>query len=171
MATVTAADFSVSARITASNSAGAGITVTKAFLENNKNSSDVMTPNRVFFLEKEAITSGNSLSIDLYDLGTLDLGVGAGDDNLGESQANSAINSIIIQSDAASAGTLRINQTVTNAWTGLTGGSTSVDLPAGGFFAVSYGSTGDSVTDASDNMLQLDAVSGDCTATVIFVSN
>jgi len=101
----------------------------------------------------------------------LDIGAGAGDDNLGETHANSFINSIVIQNDADSAGTLRINQTVANSWSGLTGGSTSVDLPAGGFFAISYGSGGNAVTDASSHLLQLDAVSGDCDATVIFVSN
>ena len=171
MATVTRAEFSVSARIAASNAAGAGITISKTFSEDSKNSSSVIVPDRAFSLDKEVITSGTSLTIDLYDLGTLDIGAGAGDDNLGETHANSFINSIIIQNDSDSAGTLRINQTVANSWSGLTGGSTSVDLPAGGFFAISYGSGGNAVTDASSHLLQLDAVSGNCTATVIFVSN
>ena len=171
MATVTRAEFSVSARIAASNAAGAGVTINKAFAEDNKDATPAIVPDRVFSLEKEVITSGTSLTIDLYDLGTLDIGAGAGDDNLGETHANSFINSIIIQNDSDSAGTLRINQTVANSWSGLTGGSTFVDLPAGGFFAISYGSGGNAVTDASSHLLQLDAVSGNCTATVIFVSN
>mgnify|MGYP003109223031 CR=1 FL=1 len=171
MATVTRADFSVSARIAASNSAGAGVTINKSFSEDNKNATPAIVPDRVFSIDKQAISSGASLAIDLYDLASLDIGAGAGDDNLGETHANSFINSILIQSDSTSAGTLRINQTVSNAWTGLTGGSTSIDLPAGGFFSVSYGSDGKAVTDASSHMLQLDAVSGDCKATVIFVSN
>ena len=171
MATVTRAELSVSARIAASNAAGAGVTISTSFAEDNKNSSSVIVPDRAFSLDKEVITSGTSLTIDLYDLGTLDLGVGAGEDNLGEVHTNSFINSIVIQSDTASAGTLRINQTVANSWSGLTGGSTSVDLPAGGFFAISYGSGGNAVTDASSHLLQLDAVGGDCTATVVFVSN
>lgn len=172
MATVTAAEFRVSSRITASNAAGAGININKAFLDDSKNGAGTIVPNRVFLLDKEAITSGSSLTIDLYDLGSLDLGAGAGDDNLGETHANSFINSVMIQSDAASAGTLRINQSVTNAWTGITGGSaTSIDLPAGGFYAISYGSDGYAVTDASDHILQIDAVTGDVTATVVFVSN
>lgn len=171
MSTITSARFQAIAKVTASNAAGAGITVTKVFSEDNKNASSVIIPNRMLFLEKETISSGTSLTIDLYDLGTLDVGAGAGDDNLGESHANSAINSIIIQSDSTSAGTLRINQSVTNGWTGLTGGSTSVDLPANGFFAISYGAGGESVTDASNNIVQIDAVSGDVVATVLFVSN
>jgi len=172
MATVTAAEFRVSSRIAASNAAGAGININKAFLDDSKNGSGTIVPNRVFLLDKEAITSGSSLTIDLYDLGSLDLGAGVGDDNLGETHANSFINSVMIQSDAGSAGTLRINQSVANAWTGITGGSaTSIDLPAGGFYAISYGSDGYAVTDASDHILQIDAVSGDVTATVVFVSN
>ena len=171
MATVTRSDFSVTTRITASNAAGAGITVNKSFSQDNKNSSSVIVPDQVLLLDKEAITSGTSLTIDLYDLGTLDVGAGAGDDNLGEAHANSAINSIIIQNDGDSAGTLRINQTVANSWSGLLGGSTSIDLPAGGFFALSYGSTGSTVTDASSHLVQLDAVSGDVSATLIFVAN
>ena len=171
MATVTRAEFSVSARIAASNAAAAGITINKSFSEDNKDSSAAIVPDRAFLLNKETITSGTSLTIDLYDLGTLDIGAGAGDDNLGESHANSYINAIIIENDSDSAGTLRINQTVANSWSGLTGGSTSIDLPAGGFFAISYGSGGSAVTDASSHILQLDAISDDCDATVIFVSN
>jgi hypothetical protein len=111
------------------------------------------------------------LTVDVYDLGTLDVGAGAGDDNLGETHANTAVNSIIIQNDGDSAGTLRINQTVANSWSGLLGGSNQIDLPAGGFFALSYGATGSAVTDASSHLIQLDAVSGDVTATLIFVAN
>jgi len=171
MSTITSAVFQATAKVTASNAAGAGISVTKVFSEDNKNASSVIVPNRMLFLDKETITSGTSLTIDLYDLGTLDVGAGAGDDNLGETHANSFINSILIQSDSTSTGTLRINQTVTNGWTGLTGGSTSVDLPANGFFAISYGSDGEAVADASNNIVQIDAVGGNVVATVLFVSN
>lgn len=171
MATITRSDFSVTTRITASNAAGAGVTVNKSFSQDNKNASSVVVPDKSLLIDKEVITSGSSLTVDLYDLGTLDVGVGAGEDNLGETHANSSVNSIIIQNDGDSAGTLRINQTVASSWSGLLGGSNSIDLPAGGFFALSYGSTGSAVTDASSHLVQLDAVSGDVTATLIFVAN
>lgn len=171
MATVTRSDFSITSRVTANNAAGAGITINKSFSQDNKNGSSVIVPDKVLLIDKEVITSGTSLTVDVYDLGTLDVGAGAGDDNLGETHANTAVNSIIIQNDGDSAGTLRINQTVANSWSGLLGGSNQIDLPAGGFFALSYGATGSAVTDASSHVIQLDAVSGDVTATLIFVAN
>jgi len=171
MATVTRSDFSITSRVTANNAAGAGITINKSFSQDNKNGSSVIVPDKVLLIDKEVITSGTSLTVDVYDLGTLDVGAGAGDDNLGETHANTAVNSIIIQNDGDSAGTLRINQTVANSWSGLLGGSNQIDLPAGGFFALSYGATGSAVTDASSHLIQLDAVSGDVTATLIFVAN
>jgi len=171
MATVTRSDFSITSRVTANNAAGAGITINKSFSQDNKNASSVIVPDKVLLIDKELITSGTSLTVDVYDLGTLDVGAGAGDDNLGETHANTAVNSIIIQNDGDSAGTLRINQTVANSWSGLLGGSNQIDLPAGGFFALSYGATGSAVTDASSHLIQLDAVSGNVTATLIFVAN
>lgn len=173
MATISKCDFTVSAAVTAANAAGAGININESFTNSNKNASDVIVPNKVLLLADEAITSGNSLTVDLYDLGSLDLGggLGVGDDNLGESHANSSVNSIMISNADDSAGTLRIDQTVTNSWTGLTGGSTSIDLPAGGVFLVSYGSAGEAVTDATDHLVTLTAVSGDVDATLVFVAN
>lgn len=171
MATVTKAEFSISASVTAANAANAGITVGSSFSNQNKNTSDVIVPNKVLSIQDEVISSGTSLTVDLFDLGTLDVGVGAGRDNLGETQANSFINSIMIANDSESAGTLRIDQTVANSWDGITGGSTSVDIPAGGFFSISYGYGGKAVTDATNHILTLTAVSGNCTATAIFVAN
>lgn len=171
MATITKAEFSISASVTAANAANAGITVGSTFSNDNKNTSDVIVPDKVLSIQDEVITSGTSLTVDLFDLGTLDVGVGAGRDNLGETHANSSINSIMISNDVDSAGTLRIDQTVANSWDGVTGGSTSIDIPAGGFFSISYGYGGKAVTDATNHILTLTAVSGDCTATAIFVAN
>jgi len=171
MATISTADFSISSSVVAANGGGAGITVRQSFDDDNKNVSEVIVPDKLLFLENKAIASGTSVTVDLYDLGSLDIGNGSGLDNLGETHANSSINSILISCADDSAGTLRLDQTVANSWTGLTGGSTQIDLPAGGFFSINYGSAGKAVTDASSHLLTLTAVSGDVTATVIFVAN
>jgi hypothetical protein len=171
MATITKADFSVSASVTASNAAKAGITVGQSFLNENKNSSDVIVPNKVLAIQDKQITSGSSLTIDLYDIGVADVGLGAGFDNLGETHANSKIHSIMISSDVDSVGNLRIDQTVANSWDGITGGSTSIDLPAGGFTLISYGHTGKAVADGSNHILTLSAIGGDCDVTAVFVAS
>ena len=119
------------------------------------------------------VAAGN-LDLDLYDLGTLDLGAGAGRDNLGNAWTQTAVHSVFIENTSASAtGVLRIDQSgaTTTAWTGLFGGNTVTDLPAGAFIAANLGTTGATVTDVTSHILRLSAQTADCTINVHIVTS
>jgi hypothetical protein len=152
---------------------GAVHSFSKAFENDLKNSSGDFIFDRVFALEDYSLTvaSGN-LDIDLYDLGSIDLGAGAGEDALGLSHANAKIHLLAIQNkDITTGGTLRIDNSVANAWTGLLPAAATLDIPKGGFVVVQFGDAGSTVTDASSHMLRLSAQTTDCEINFAFFSS
>lgn len=117
------------------------------------------------------VAAGN-LDIDLYDLASLDIGAGAGRDNLGASWAQAKVYTVVIGNSSTSAGTLRIDQNGagSTAWTGLFGGNTVLDLPAGAFVAASLGTGGATVTDVTNHILRLSAQTDTCSINVTITS-
>lgn len=111
------------------------------------------------------VASGD-LDIDLYDLGTLDLGAGPGRDNLGNLWAQGSVQSLYIENVSSSAGVLRIDQNglATTAWKGAFGGNAVIDLPAGAFILANVGDS--PITDVTDHMLRLSAQTDDVTINV-----
>ena len=166
-----AAACSVSSNI--ASGTGATHLYSKSFENDLKNSSGDFIFDRSFALEDYSLTvaSGN-LDIDLYDLGSIDLGAGAGEDALGLTHANAKIHLLAIQNkEIAGGGTLRIDGGVTGHWTGILPASATLDIPQGGFLVVQFGDTGSTVTDATNHMLRLSAQTTDCEINFVFFSS
>ncbi len=166
-----AAACSVSSNI--ASGTGATQLYSKSFENDLKHSSGDFIFDRSFALEDYSLTvaSGN-LDIDLYDLGSLDLGAGAGEDALGLTHANAKIHLVAIQNkEIASGGTLRIDGGVTGHWTGILPASATLDIPQGGFLVVQFGDTGSTVTDTTNHMLRLSAQTTDCEINFVFFSS
>ncbi len=117
-------------------------------------------------------TAAGNLDIDLYDLGTLDVGAGAGDDNLGLAHANARIIAIGLRNQSiTSGGTLRIDNTgATNPWIGIHPAASVYDMAQGAFMVHYLGENGKTVTDASDHILRLSAQTADCKIDLVFYS-
>lgn len=166
-----AAACSVSSNI--ASGTGATHLYSKSFENDLKNSSGDFIFDRSFALEDYSLTvaSGN-LDIDLYDLGSIDLGAGAGEDALGLTHANAKIHLVAIQNkEITGGGTLRIDGGVTGHWTGILPASATLDIPQGGFLVVQFGDTGSTVTDATNHMLRLSAQTTDCEINFVFFSS
>lgn len=166
-----AAACSVSSNI--ASGTGATHLYSKSFENDLKNSSGDFIFDRSFALEDYSLTvaSGN-LDIDLYDLGSIDLGAGAGEDALGLTHANAKIHLVAIQNkEITGGGTLRIDGGVTGHWTGILPASATLDIPQGGFLVVQFGDTGSTVTDTTNHMLRLSAQTTDCEINFVFFSS
>ena len=166
-----AAACSVSSNI--ASGTGATHLYSKSFENDLKNSSGDFIFDRSFALEDYSLTvaSGN-LDIDLYDLGSIDLGAGAGEDALGLTHANAKIHLLAIQNkEITGGGTLRIDGGVTGHWTGILPASATLDIPQGGFLVVQFGDTGSTVTDTTNHILRLSAQTTDCEINFVFFSS
>lgn len=166
-----AAACSVSSNI--ASGTGATHLYSKSFENDLKDSSGDFIFDRSFALEDYSLTvaSGN-LDIDLYDLGSIDLGAGAGEDALGLTHANAKIHLLAIQNkEITGGGTLRIDGGVTGHWTGILPASATLDIPQGGFLVVQFGDTGSTVTDTTNHMLRLSAQTTDCEINFVFFSS
>lgn len=166
-----AAACSVSSNI--ASGTGATHLYSKSFENDLKDSSGDFIFDRSFALEDYSLTvaSGN-LDIDLYDLGSIDLGAGAGEDALGLTHANAKIHLVAIQNkEITGGGTLRIDGAVTGHWTGILPASATLDIPQGGFLVVQFGDTGSTVTDTTNHMLRLSAQTTDCEINFVFFSS
>lgn len=170
--TVSAATFSQSVAGTINSGTGASHKLSKTMSHTLKDSAGAYLFDRIFALENYSLTTGaGNLDIDLYDLGTLDLGAGAGQDNLGLTHANARTIAFGIQNQVVSGGgTLRIDQSgaSTTAWTGFFHGSTVLDLAQGAFISSYLGESGKTITDTTDHILRLSAQTNNCTIDVIF---
>ena len=152
---------------------GATHLYSKSFENDLKNSSGDFIFDRSFALEDYSLTvaSGN-LDIDLYDLGSIDLGAGAGEDALGLTHANAKLHLLAIQNkEITGGGTLRIDGGVTGHWTGFLPASATLDIPQGGFLVLQFGDTGSTITDTTSHMLRLSAQTTDCEINFVFFSS
>ena len=112
------------------------------------------------------ITSGGTLTIDLYDFAGIDSGAGAGVDPVGQAVAFEEIMLIAIKSKSTSAGSLELSPNATNGWTpiGTHDVSTGRAIRAGGIFILYNPDTsGFAVTDGANHRIDLDANGGDVT--------
>jgi hypothetical protein len=172
--TVTRGQFELTLSAFISSGTGARHAYAQTFENDLKNSSGNFIFDRVFAMEAYSLTTAaGNLDIDLYDIGSaIDLGAGAGEDNLGLTHANAKIHMLAIRNkEISGGGTLRIDNGVTNAWTGILPASATLDLPVGGMLVTQFGDAGAAVTDASSHMLRLSAQSADCEIDVVFFSS
>lgn len=110
---------------------------------------------RLFSAIDQTITNATSLDVDLYDLGTLDIGNGPGRDSVGLAHANSKIISMTIGNTSASLGTLTVDTSVANGWTAWMTSGTTVLLPGDSISGIWQ--AGLTVTDATNHLLRLSA--------------
>lgn len=125
---------------------------------------------RVLSAQSKTLADAANNDIDMYDLGTWDIGNGAGRDNLGFAHANATIHflRVINQSASGSGANLVIDTSVANGWTnGMPSGTKT--LTPGGIFLL-YDPTGIAVTDASNHILRLTASGAEATYDFEFLS-
>lgn len=115
--------------------------------------------NRMWWSEERALGSGGTETIDLYDLGSLDIGAGAGNDGVGQAFTCVEIVAIAIYQDSGD-GRIEIEPGASNGFTALgshtvaTGGA----LRTGGLLLKTQPHTdGYPVTDASNHTLKITA--------------
>ncbi len=125
--------------------------------------SDVYYATKILDLTDHPIAAAGLLDLDLYDLGTLDIGAGAGRDNLGLQWSQSKVHSLFVRNVVTSAGNLVIDQAAlgSTAWSGGLGSNASIVLQPGACLALDFGLLGADVTDVTNHMLRLSAPSDD----------
>lgn len=120
--------------------------------------------NRGWGDNSRALTSGNEETIDLYDLGSIDIGAGAGLDGLGQALAIEEIVGIIIWVSSSSDGQLAIQPGDTNGWTPIGTHTGNGAIGAGGCLLKWDPTEGAfDVADGSSHTIKLSAVGGDVT--------
>ena len=116
--------------------------------------------NRHLLIQNEAVLSAANYDVDVNDLTGMDVGAGAGLDNLGLSQANTAIHYFWVRNRSTSAGNLVLNVTVANGWTNWLGGSVTRTLAPGASIR-EFSTTGITVAAGTNDQLRITASGGD----------
>lgn len=111
--------------------------------------------------------SSASENIDLYDLGSLDIGAGAGEDALGLPLAATAVVAICIENRSTSAVDLLVGGlNATTAWNSPFAASDTAKLsipPNGGVLLWCVSTAGFPVADVSNHLLKIEASGGAAT--------
>lgn len=107
-----------------------------------------------------ALSGSSSEDIDVYDLSTIDIGTGAGENSLGNPITFADIVLLFVENNSTSTGNLTIgNKNATSAWQTPFGASDTASvgpIPPGGFFI--FGAGADpafAVTDTDDHILKM----------------
>lgn len=172
--TVSAAEWRSNLSSSLSSSTGASHAFYTTFSHTLKDGSGNYLFDRVFALTSYSLTvAAGNLDIDLYDLGSLNIGAGAGRDNIGQTHANARIIAFALRhQDDNLGGTLRMdnNGVSSTAWEGIFHASTVLNLAEGAFFTAYLGESGKTVTDATDHILRLSAQTATCVLDFAFFS-
>lgn len=171
--TVGSAQFDSYLGTTLRNGAGGRHSFALNFEETLQDSSNDYLFDRVFALENYSLTTAaGNLDLDLYDLGTFNVGAGAGRDNAGLDHANARIVAIAIRNREVSGnGTLRVdNSGATNPWTGIWKSDQVYDFAQGAYLTAYLGESGKTVTDASNHIMRVSAQTNDCNIDIAFWS-
>lgn len=139
-----------------------------AVKENLANGTGASQFNRGWQSKGRALTSGASEDIDLYDLGSLDIGAGAGEDGLGLGLTATAVVCIVVTNNTSSVGNLVFGgKNTAAAWNSPfgVGGSASdtaqlILPPRGGVCLWAVGSPAFAVADTSNHLLTIAASGG-----------
>lgn len=129
--------------------------------------------NRALMSLARSLTSGNSETIDLYDLASLDIGGGAGKDGLGQSWALDGVKGFMIRNISTSVGSLVVgNDGTTACWNSFLSASdtASFTLVPGAYMLICDPSAaGLDVTDTSNHLLKIAASGGDLTYDIYII--
>lgn len=125
----------------------------------------------IFWADRDrTVTSGNTEDIDVYDLGSLDVGAGAGKDALGQAVTMAEIVAVLIECSAASAGTLLVGgKAASTAWNSLFNGDDDAVLvvkPGGAFLVFAPTDPAYAVADTSNHLLTMAASGGNVTYSI-----
>jgi hypothetical protein len=116
---------------------------------------------------KGRVLASTSENIDMYDLGSLDIGAGAGEDALGLSLAATAVVAICVENRAVSAVNLLVGGlSATTAWNNPFNGDDDAKLsipPNGGVMLWAVGATAFAVADTTNHLLKIEAAGGSAT--------
>lgn len=118
------------------------------------------------------VTAGTPLDLDLYDLGSVNIGAGAGKDPLGQSFTNAELVAMFIKNDDASTTNLLVgNEGSAAAWNSLFTSDTSYItlFPGGGILLFAPTNPAYAIADASNHLLRFAAASGTVTYHVMLV--
>lgn len=112
-----------------------------------------------------AITSGANDDIDVYDLGSIDIGAGAGRDAVGQTVTLAEVVAFLIVNKSTSTGTITVGgEGSTAAWNSPFGGSDTATFgpikPGGFLFAYSPDDPAWAVADTSNHLLRIAASGG-----------
>lgn len=124
------------------------------------------------------LNSGTSENLDLYDLGTFDVGAGAGKDALGLAMSNAKLVALGVAVDPISVGDLYIGgegsaaafQQLFHSAGALSDSAGLVVRPSGLCLVFAPALAAYPVTDATDHLLKFAAVGGNVTYDVIFLA-
>lgn len=112
------------------------------------------------------LSSAGTIDIDVYDLGSLDIGAGAGLSALGQAFANAEIALLFIENLSSSAGNLLVGGNgTTAAWNSLFNSDDDAQLvlpPDSGVLLWCRNDPAWAVADTSNHLLRLTASGGDC---------
>ena len=121
-----------------------------------------------------AILSGANDDLDLYDLGSIDIGGGAGKDALGNAIAIAEIVAILIRNDSTSTGSLIIGGEGSGAaWNSPFNASDTATMgpiaPGGWFYLFNPADPAWTVADATNHLLRINASGGNVTYDIAFL--
>jgi len=128
--------------------------------------------NRAWENRDIALTSAATDTIDLYDLGSIDIGAGAGADGVGQALVFEEIVGIIIVNESTSTGSLEVFPNAVNGWDPI--GIHTVALggalpPDGMLMKYSPNTDAFDVTDASSHKIDLKASGGNLTYSIYVI--
>ncbi len=118
------------------------------------------------------ISTGSSENIDVFDLGSIDIGAGAGLDSLGQALAFTGIKALYVKNSDTSTGTLTVGaEGSAAAWNSLFASDTGgIDLVPGASILVQDPSAlGLAVADSSNHLLKMADSSGGLTYDIVII--
>lgn len=151
----------------------AGVSAGEIFSDALTNGTTADKANRYLESRNRTLTSGNSETLDLYDLGTLDIGAGAGEDALGLPLAAVELVGILIRVTSTGAGKLLVGGEGTAAcFNSIFNGDDDAKavVAAGGHFqAFNPADPAFAIADTSNHLLKLEASGGNVTFDVFLI--
>lgn len=136
-----------------------------------ENGTDEGQASRMYGFPNYALTSGLSVKVDLYDLGSLDVGAGPGRDPAGQAQTNAELVTLVIRNQSTSVGTLIVGGEGSAAeWLSLfvAAGDKLKLLPGATLALKCTEALAYAIADATNHLLQLQASGGDVTFDIFF---
>lgn len=129
----------------------------------------------IYLFPGRTLTSGNSENIDLYDLGSLDVGAGAGKDGAGLAWVAAKLTGIVIVNDPASEGNLLIGGEGSGAaFNSIFNGDDEAVFgplaPGDPFFALNRSASAWAIADTTNHLLKIAASGGDATYDLLLMA-